>query len=76
MSEIIKSLMGDTKKLGRILALVIILGIAGGISLNITSSIASKEDVSICKAILDQWIDLAKIAIMFYFMKSMENKTT
>lgn len=68
MGEIIKSLMGDTKKLGRIVALVVILGIAGTISIMITSEAESPE------SILGQWIDLAKIAIMFYFMKSMDKK--
>lgn len=68
MSEIIKSLMGDTKKLGRIVALVVILGIAGTISIIIIDESKSPQ------TILSQWIDLAKIAIMFYFMKSMSNK--
>lgn len=72
MGDMIKALMGDTKRLGRIVALVVILGIAGGISINITSAVSGEADINTAKLILDQWIDLAKIAVMFYFMKTLD----
>lgn len=75
--ETIKSLFLNTKKLGRISALVIILGVAGTISILMIQGIDNNDAITaikvaeFSKTIFDQWIDLAKIAVMFYFMKSM-----
>jgi len=58
----IESVLEHSKKLGRISALVIILGVAGAISLIMVCKNAGKGDT-----ILSNWIDLAKIAVVFYF---------
>lgn len=60
------TLAKDTKKIGRFAALLIILGVAGGISVTVAVSTPEKTD-----AILDGWMELAKIAVMFYFMVTM-----
>ena len=62
----LNTLAKDTKKIGRFAALLIILGVAGGISITVAVSTPDKTD-----SILDGWMELAKIAVMFYFMVTM-----
>ncbi len=52
-----------SKKLGRILALIIILGIAGAISI-----ITVINDSTMAKGLVNDWLKLAGIAITFYFL--------
>lgn len=68
--SVMKSLAKDTKKIGRFAALLIILGVAGGIS--VTMAVTDPEQA---EGILSQWMDLAKIAVMFYFAVSAISKT-
>jgi len=62
LMALIDSIVENSKKLGRITALVIILGVAGAISL-----IMINDNMVDADALYGSWLDLAKIAIMFYF---------
>ncbi|MCP4475400.1 MAG: hypothetical protein GY821_12710 [Gammaproteobacteria bacterium] len=57
--EIVKLVLEESKKLGRILALCAVLGIAGTMSFRIG---VENEKV------LELWMDLVKLALMFYFI--------
>jgi len=62
MTKLIESLVTDTKKIGRITALVIVLGVAGTLSI-----MMALHDTTDMPVLLDKWMDIAIIAIMFYF---------
>ena len=62
MGEVMDSLMAETKKIGRILALIIVLGVTGGLS--IMMAVSGTADMSV---LLDKWMSIAIIAVMFYF---------
>ena len=68
---LIESVLEHSKKLGRISALVIILGVAGAISIIMVCGETAKADT-----ILSNWIDLAKIAVVFYFAVAAVSKPT
>ncbi len=67
MKDLIVSLLKDTKKIGRIMALVVILGISGSISIQMIQGASDPEYV------LDQWLRLAEIAVLFYFIKATDS---
>lgn len=52
-----------SKKIGRILALIIILGVAGTISI-----ILSLKDPASSVNLVDDWLKLACVAVTFYFL--------
>lgn len=52
-----------SKKLGRILALTIILGVAGAISI-----ITVINDPNKAADLVDDWIKLGGVAVTFYFL--------
>ncbi len=52
-----------SKKIGRILALIIILGVAGVLSI-----ISTLKDPTSSANLIDDWLKLAGIAITFYFL--------
>ncbi len=62
MNKIVETIATDTKKLGRIVALVVVLGVAAALSIKSNDANA-----------LDSWMDLAKTAVMFYFLVNMAN---
>lgn len=68
MNDIINLFTKDAKKLGRILALTIILGIAGSMSVQMINSAGDPQ------AVLSEWMRLAEIAVLFYFIKTTESK--
>lgn len=52
-----------SKKIGRISALIIILGVAGTLSI-----ISSIKDPASSANLVDDWLKLAGIAVTFYFL--------
>ena len=62
MGQIVDSLMADTKKLGRLTALVVVLAVAG--TLSIMMALRENADMP---ALLESWMDIGMIAIVFYF---------
>lgn len=57
-----------SKKIGRILALTIILGVAGTISI-----ISTCKDPANAGNIVDDWLKLAGVAVTFYFLTAPKN---
>ena len=57
------NILEHSKKIGRILALLIILGVAGSISI-----ITALNDPVSAKELIDDWLKLAGIAITFYYL--------
>lgn len=62
-NSFLQSLAQDTKKIGRFAALIIILGVAGAISISVAF-----EKPDMAKDILEKWMTLAGYAVMFYFL--------
>lgn len=66
MKEYFLDLSKDTKKLGRIITLIIILGITGTISI----VIVLKGDQVASINVLEDWIKLVGITVVFYFVSA------
>ena len=66
----IESILDHSKKFGRMAALIIILGVAGGISI-----LMVLNDPTSGKEILGDWIKLSMIGVTFYFLKPSDSSS-